>query len=121
MTDEIYLIRAECYARNGDKTNALKDLNDLLITRFKTGTFVPFTASTPEEALNIILQERKKTLVLRGLRWIDIKRLNLEGRNISITRKVDGITYTLPPNDPRFAVPLHSILVGDYGYQQNPY
>lgn len=121
MVDEFYLVRAECYARKGDKDKALKDLNDLLVTRFRTGTFTPYVAVSPKEALDIILEERKKTLVLRGLRWMDIKRLNLEGRNIAITRKVDGVSYILPPNDPRFARPLHSVLVGDYGYEQNPY
>ncbi|MBO9635047.1 MAG: RagB/SusD family nutrient uptake outer membrane protein [Chitinophagaceae bacterium] len=121
MVDEFFLTRAECYARKGEKEKALKDLNDLLVTRFVTGKFVPYTAATAAEALNLILEERKKSLVFRGLRWIDIKRQNLEGRNISVVRKVDGITYTLPPNDPRFACPLHSVLVGDYGYQQNPY
>ncbi|MBO9573937.1 MAG: RagB/SusD family nutrient uptake outer membrane protein, partial [Chitinophagaceae bacterium] len=58
--DEIYLIRAECYARANEVGKAMKDLNDLLVTRWKSGTYIPFTASTKEEALEIILEERRK-------------------------------------------------------------
>lgn len=121
MVDEMYLVRAECNARLNRVPAAMKDLNDLLVTRFVTGTYVPYTTSDPAEALDIILLERRKSLVLRGLRWIDIKRLNLEGRGISITRKVGSETFTLPANDRRFALPLHSDLVNIWGYQQNPY
>lgn len=121
MGDEMYLVRAECNARLNRVSDAMKDLNDLLVTRFKAGTYVPYTTTDPAEALDIILLERRKSLVLRGLRWIDIKRLNLEGRNISITRKVDGVLYTLPANDKRFAMPLHSDMIDIWGYEQNHY
>ncbi len=100
----------------------MKDLNDLLITRWKSGTFIPLTASTKEEALNIILNERKKELLFRGLRWMDIKRLNEEGANISIVRKSPDHTKTgvLLPGSPRFAMQLPEDLVINFGYQQNP-
>ena len=118
--NEIYITRAECYARANEIDKAMKDLNDLLITRWKTGSFTPFTASTKEEALAIILRERKKELLTRGLRWMDIKRLNEEGANIKITRKVGNKLYELPPQDPRFACQIPHIIVLDYGYTQNP-
>ena len=121
-TDELYITRAECYARMGEVEKAMKDLNDLLIKRWTAADFVPLTAATKEEALAIILQERRKELLFRGLRWMDIKRLNEEGANISITRRSpDGSeTGTLPPKSPRFAMQLPIDIVLTFGYKQNP-
>ncbi|HEY1023820.1 MAG TPA: RagB/SusD family nutrient uptake outer membrane protein, partial [Sphingobacteriaceae bacterium] len=62
-TDEMYLIRSESFARQGKAPDALKDLNTLLEKRWKTGTFVPFTAANAEEALKLILAERRKELL----------------------------------------------------------
>ncbi|OYW16192.1 MAG: hypothetical protein B7Z54_09800, partial [Sphingobacteriales bacterium 12-47-4] len=53
-TDEVYLIRAECYARKGQITEALADLNLLLSKRYDA-TFTPVTANTADEALVKIL------------------------------------------------------------------
>jgi hypothetical protein len=64
--DELYLIAAESYARTNDIAHAMDMLNSLLITRWKTGTFVPFSASTKEEALQIIKEERRKELFQRN-------------------------------------------------------
>jgi hypothetical protein len=61
-TDEIYLIRAECEARLGKTSQAMDDLNTLLITRWKTGTFIPYTASSQQDALSQILTERRRSL-----------------------------------------------------------
>jgi tetratricopeptide (TPR) repeat protein len=119
-TDEVYLIRSECYARAGNISAAMKDLNALLINRWKTGTFTPFTATDQIDALDKILKERRKELLMRGLRWMDIKRLNAEGANISLKRIVNGITYTLPANDLRFALPIPEDVISLSQMQQNP-
>ncbi len=118
-TDEIYLIRAESYARAGNIDLAMKDLNTLLVTRWKTGTFVPFAATDAADALQSILTERRKELLMRGLRWMDIKRLNKEGIGITLTRKLNNQTYTLPPNDPRYALPLPEDIILLSGMVQN--
>ncbi len=118
--DEVYLMRSECYARAGNLESACKDLNDLMITRWKPGTFVPFTAATPEEALALIITERRKQLMFRGIRWMDIKRLNKEGRNITLKRTVNGQTYLLPPNDNRYALSLPVDIIRMTGMKQNP-
>jgi len=119
-TDEVYLMRAECYAREGQPQQAMDDLNTLLKTRWRTGTFVPMVATNSTDALNIILTERRKELVFRCLRWMDIKRLNKEGANISLTRLINSKSYMLPPNDNRFALPLPTDIVNISGMPQNP-
>lgn len=119
--DEILLIRAECHARHGKTDEAMEDLNLLLEKRWKAGTFVPYTASTPEEALDIILQERRKELLFRGLRWTDLRRLNLEPHFAeTLTRHLNGETFTLAPNDPRYVYPIPPNEIAISGIPQNP-
>lgn len=118
-TDEVYLTRAECYARTGNITAAMNDLNTLMINRWKTGAFVPFTAATANEALNLVLEERRKETIFRGLRWLDLRRLNSEDANIVLTRVVDNQTYTLPPNSPRYTLPLPPDVISLTGMVQN--
>lgn len=119
-TDEVYLMRAECYARLGKTSEAMNDLNTLLIKRWKSGTFIPFTASSGQDAINKILSERRKELLFRDLRWIDIKRLNKENGNITLKRSFNGKVYQLTPNDGKFALPLPNDIVNLAGIAQNP-
>ena len=121
-TDEIYLIRAECLAREGNYEGAMADINTLLSNRYKTGTFHPLTAGNADEALRIVLSERRKELPFRGqLRWEDLRRLNQEGRfQITLQRVIDGTTYTLPPNDPRYVYPIPDNEIQYSNIQQNP-
>jgi hypothetical protein len=119
-TDEMYLVRAECEARLNKLSDALNDLNTLLEKRFVTGTYVPITITDPSLVLDTILAERRKELVMRTLRWIDIKRLNKEGRDITPTRIINGERFTLPPNDNRYAIPLPVDIIQLTGMPQNP-
>lgn len=105
-TDETYLIRAECKARAGNVTGAMDDMNTLMVQRWKTGTFVPFTATTWQDALNTILIERRKELPYRGVRWTDIRRLNLETPSIRPVRFINNLPYELPVNSSRYALPI---------------
>jgi hypothetical protein len=118
-TDEVYLMRSECYARTGNVSEAVNDLNTLLIKRYKEGTFIPVTASNADDALKLILAERRKELLMRGLRWMDLKRLNKEGRNITLTRIINGQTYILEPNDNRYALPIPDDVIRIAGIKQN--
>lgn len=95
-------------------------LNNLLAKRWKTGTFVPITASSQTDALNIISRERRKELLIRGVRWSDLKRYNRDGANITLTRTVNGQTYTLPPNDLRYAIAIPEDIITLTGMPQNP-
>lgn len=119
-TAEMYLIKAECLARTGQKEAAMDMLNAVLIKRWESGTFEPLVAENDQSALNLILAERRKELVFRDLRWIDIKRLNKEGAGISIKRMIDGKELVLQPNSNRFAIPLPTDIISLSGVQQNP-
>ncbi|WP_146203126.1 RagB/SusD family nutrient uptake outer membrane protein [Mucilaginibacter oryzae] len=119
--DEVYLVKAECLARAGDAEGAMAALNALLVTRWKTGTFIPYTAANAGDALLQVLKERQKELLLRGLRWTDLRRLNLDSRlAVTLRRTVGGADYHLPPNDPKYAFPIPDIEVQLGGLTQNP-
>lgn len=118
-TDEQYLIRAECFARAGNVQLAMDDLNHLL-RQMHDNTFSDITEATGEEALEIILRERRKQLIFRGLRWSDLKRLNREGANITLRRTLGDQVYTLEPGSPRWLFPIPPNEISTSGVQQNP-
>ena len=106
-TDEMYLIRAESNARKGNNQAAFDDINNLLANRYKSGTYVNKNSSNTSDLIRTILAERKKELVGRGVRWTDLRRLNLDpAYAITLKRVTLGITYTLAPKDPRYTLPL---------------
>ncbi|WP_143307057.1 RagB/SusD family nutrient uptake outer membrane protein [Chitinophaga vietnamensis] len=120
-TDEIYLIRAESYARRGDIQNAMKDMNTLLVKRYKAGTFVPLNASSVDDALRKVLNERRKELCYRGLRWLDLRRLNKDTRfAVTLKRVLNGVNYVLPPNDVRYTFPIPDRELALNNIPQNP-
>lgn len=120
-SDEMYLIRAESYAR-ADKTDlALNDLNSLLIKRWETGTFIPLTAASAVDALKLILTERRKELLFRGLRWPDLRRLNKEPEfQTTLIRKINGETKQLSPDDKRYVFKIDKNAINLSGMPQNP-
>jgi starch-binding outer membrane protein, SusD/RagB family len=120
-TDEMYLIRAECLAREGNTNAAMQDLNTLLSKRYTTASFTPWVASSSAEALSLIIRERRKELVLRELRWPDLRRLNKEQAfATTLTRNLNGQLHTLPPNDLRYTllIPIEILRMVDLA--QNP-
>jgi starch-binding outer membrane protein, SusD/RagB family len=120
-TDELYLTLAESHARLGHTAEALTALNTLLGTRWRQGTFTPLTAEDADAALALILEERRKELPFRGLRWGDLRRLNREERFAhTLTRTLDGTTYSLPPGDPRYVLPIPQKVIESGGMAQNP-
>lgn len=118
-TDEMYLIRAEADVRLGRVDAGLNDLNTLMLKRWKPGTFSIPPELTSEEILELVLKERRKELLMRGLRWIDIKRLNKGGANISLRRVEDNQEYMLKPNSGYYALPLPEDIIRITGMPQN--
>lgn len=121
VLDEIYLIRAEAYARLNQTAAALDDLNKLLKTRWANGSFVPVSTTDQNTAIANILTERRKELIFRGTRWTDLRRLK-DDPIFSVTPKriVGGQTYTLPPTSPRYTLKIPAEVINQSGMQQNP-
>ncbi|POY36274.1 RagB/SusD family nutrient uptake outer membrane protein [Solitalea longa] len=118
--DELFLIHAECHARLGRVTESMNDLNTLMRKRFKSSSFVPFTSNSAEEALELVLQERRKELIFRGLRWTDLRRLNLDAAYANtLKRYYKGEFYELLPNSARYIYPIPEDVIAASGMKQN--
>jgi hypothetical protein len=118
-TDELYLIRAEGAARDSDANSAMADINTLLSARWRRGTFPGYTVRSAREALDTVLLERRKELAFRGLRWTDLRRLNAEGANITLTRSLNGTLYTLAPNSDLYVLPIPPDVISLSAIAQN--
>lgn len=118
--DECYLNKSECLARKGDINDAIITLNKLLIKRYVGGTFVPSTVTDPQEALSLILRERRKELLYRGIRWSDLRRLNLAtATQKTLIRNLNGSVYELKPNSLNYTLPIPENVIQVSGLIQN--
>lgn len=108
-TDELYLIKSECAARQGNLHSAQTYLNTLLERRYFEGnfTFLDFSNMDQLQVLETVLKERQKELYMRGVRWGDLKRLNSEDQFVtSLERFFDGQRYELTPTSSGWAYPI---------------
>lgn len=105
---EIYLTLAECEARiaAGTKEQALAYLD--IVRDMRIVNNQPLVASDKEEALKIILDERRREMAFWGdNRFADLRRLNTEARFAkTVVHDLDGTKYELPANDIRYVMPL---------------
>ena len=108
---ENMLIAAECEARVGSKDNAMSYVNKLRDNRIKNN--VALTATDKDEALRIVLDERRREFAFTGFhRLIDLKRLNYEDKfKKTVTHTADGETFTLAPNDNRYIFPINQMIL----------
>jgi hypothetical protein len=119
-TDEIILIKAECLARNNRIAEANTTLNYLLKNRYESAKFIPLTFTDKRDILIEIINQRKKRLILRGIRWEDLRRLNQEPEHaITLRREINSVVYELQPQDLRYTWPFPDKAIEFGGYQQN--
>ncbi|GIM49935.1 RagB/SusD family nutrient uptake outer membrane protein [Capnocytophaga stomatis] len=105
---EMYVTRAECYARLGKKDLAITDLNTLRAKRLKEHTpLQEADFNTDKELIKFCLEERRRETFMSHLRLLDIKRMNLEpDYAITITKQFQGETYTAEPNSGKLVLPI---------------
>lgn len=107
---ELMLIKAEALARDNDRfAEAVAVLNTLRSKRFEDGAYKPLQAMDQQALLKIVINERRKELMGKGLRWFDQKRLAAEPGFITTqTRTYKGESFTLAPNSNRYVLPIAS-------------
>lgn len=113
-TTEVYLMQAECLARQNDLAGAISVVNKLREKRILSGNIVLPTPATRKEAMDIIINERRKEMVLGFNRFFDLKRLNTEPEYAKtvvrtyplVNKTVPQQTYTLLPTSRLYIIPF---------------
>ncbi len=120
VTDEIYLILAECQARMGETGLAMNTLNTLLQNRWEAGTFTPYEITDQRVALALILGERRKELIRRGVRWTDLRRLKDDPDFAIIPQRIiNGETFLLTPDSEGYVLQIPQTVINRTGIPQN--
>jgi hypothetical protein len=73
-----------------------------------------------EELLDFIVEERRRELVLRGVRWEDLRRFNKDPkRRVTLRRELHGEIYELLPESKKWVwpLPMEAVMLG--GLEQN--
>ncbi|KRD61362.1 carbohydrate-binding protein SusD [Flavobacterium sp. Root935] len=113
-TTEVYLMLAECYARDNQFKEAVDVLNTLRAKRILSGTVNLTVPTTRKETMDLVINERRKELLLGFNRFFDLKRLNTETEYAKTVTRVFPIvnktvpqkTYTLQPNSRLYIIPF---------------
>lgn len=117
-TCEVYLIKAECMARQtpgNDFSAAMDVLNQVRKTRILPETYQPLQTSTLAEAIDFIRRTKDNELIFTIVPFADARRFNAEGTFARTLSKIwDGQTYTLEPGSHLWTMPFPA------GAIQNP-
>ncbi len=113
-TPEIYLMLAECYARQDQYAKAISLLNSLRKTRIEGEKAILPVPTTRKEAMDLVINERRRELPIGYHRFFDLKRLNLEKEYAKtlvrvfpiVNKTVEQKTYTLAPNSRMYIIPF---------------
>jgi len=134
---EMYLIRAECKARNNDIAGCMADLETLRQTRFAAEDYEKLPVpSDKKAAVQVVLDERRREAPY-ALRWMDLRRLTTDKLMDPVTVKrtfypyADGrvdsdaqpIEYVLGPDSRKYARPIGNEAINQSNGQtvQNKY
>lgn len=119
-TDEVFLTKAECLFRMGKEVDGLNILVQLMKKRYLNGIHPTIENLDHNSGLALILNERRKELIYRQIRWMDLKRLNHGGgEKIIVRRKLGDQNYELSPGDIRYAFQIPQFVVQDSKIKQN--
>ncbi|WP_394972829.1 RagB/SusD family nutrient uptake outer membrane protein [uncultured Croceitalea sp.] len=117
---EIMLSKAEAHARKNELTNALDILNELSQKRLFVA--LPLSSTNQEEVLNWVLEERRRETMVSGLRFSDMRRLQLEGRIGVVTHDLEnGDLVNLEEGSNRYTLAIPKVVIDkNPEMQQNP-
>ncbi len=125
---DLYLMRAECRARNNDLAGAITDLEILRRNRMPANeSTVPVNIKANQSALiHFIIDERIREFAAEGYRWFDMRRLYndpLFGSTLAAHEEFnnDGTQTLYPLSENRLTLRLPSLYIAaNPGISNNP-
>lgn len=106
-TTEVYLIKAECLARDGKYGDAMDVLNTVRQKRILAAVYQPLSASTEEQAMEYIRRTKDNELIFSIVPFADARRFNKETKYArTLSKVVDGKTYALSPTSHLWTMPF---------------
>lgn len=117
-TCEVYLIKAECLARQtagNDFSEAMNVLNEVRQTRILPDVYQPLQANSLADAIDKIRRTKDNELIFSIVPFTDARRFNAEGTYArTLTKTWKGQAYTLTPDSHLWTMPFPA------GATQNP-
>ncbi|TDQ79132.1 RagB/SusD family nutrient uptake outer membrane protein [Sphingobacterium yanglingense] len=111
---EMMLIVAENHARAGRVNEAISQLNTLRKKRFAPADYKDLTAANKDEALKLVINERRIELFGKGLRWYDMKRLDKDPMFAKVYKRANTYQeFKLEKGSPNFVsqIPANVMLL----------
>lgn len=110
-TVEAYLNRAEAYSHiDGKSADALEDVERIRVNRIKPDKYVPLTATSKEDVVQAVRDERRREMCFERLRWFDLRRWGRPSITHTYTPDIknpkETETYVLQENDPAYTLPV---------------
>lgn len=106
--EEMKLIIAEDAARGSRLPEALAQVNDIRKCRIKKDVYQPLSSTDATEVMGFVMRERRLELAHKGLRWMDMRRLDAENKMPAIYRynTNNEVIATLPPHGVRYTLQI---------------
>lgn len=116
---EMYYIKAECLARQGGAANleaAMELVNRVRKTRILPEYYTDWTASTTQEAVEKIINDKANEYIQSSVVFCDYRRLNKTPEYArTLTKTVNGTIYKLNPSSHLWIMPFPNEAVSNPG------
>ena len=103
----MYLIKAECQARQNDVPGAMNTLNAVRVKRILPQFYTALSATTVQDAVKLIQRTKENELILGITPFADMRRLNKDPDYArTLTKKENGASLSLSPNSHLWTMPF---------------
>lgn len=106
-TSDLILMKAECLIRTNKINEGMDEVNRVRIRRMDPANYVALSATTEAQAMGYLQKTSRIEFIFTIRNFNNIKRWNREGKyKETITRMVNGKTYTLTPESKLYVFPF---------------